>query len=84
MANSEGRAGGMNFHPKQLQKEWKPKDERFPIQPLSQFGKLMSGLDDVEKHLKDTAGIKAGSTVCEHLNEPFECPICRRQHAKRV
>ena len=56
MANSEGRPGGMNFHPKQLQKEWKPKD----------------------------AQTKAGSTVCEHLNEPFECPICRRQHASRV
>ena len=49
MANSEGRPGGMNFHPRQLQKEWKPKD----------------------------AQTKAGSTVCEHLNEPFECPICR-------
>ena len=23
------------------------------------------------------AQTKAGSTVCEHLNEPFECPICR-------
>ena len=52
MANSEGRKGGMNFNKRQLQKEWKPMDERFPIQPLSQFGKLMSGLDDVEKHLK--------------------------------
>jgi hypothetical protein len=49
MANSEGRAGGMNFHPKQLQKEWKSKD----------------------------AQTKAGSTVCEHLNEPFDCSICR-------
>ena len=27
MANSEGRAGGMNFHPKQLQKEWKPQEK---------------------------------------------------------
>jgi hypothetical protein len=27
MANSEGRKGGMNFHPRQLQRVWKPKDE---------------------------------------------------------
>jgi hypothetical protein len=21
---------------------------------------------------------RAGSTVCQHLNEPLECPVCRK------
>ena len=87
MANSEGRAGGMNFHPKQLQREWKAKSG-------STFEALNQGLTEVELYLKSLepvkqgietflkdAQTKAGSTVCEHLNEPFECPICRRRYA---
>jgi hypothetical protein len=65
MANSEGRKGGMNFHPKQLQREWKPKEGP------STFGILNKGLDDVNEYL-------AGSMVCEHFNPPFDCPVCRR------
>jgi hypothetical protein len=36
------------------------------------FKELMSGLDDVEMFMS-----RAGSTVCEHMNEPFDCPQCR-------
>ena len=86
MANSEGRKGGMNFHPRQLQiewREWKPKGG-------STFEALNQGLTEVELYLKSLepvkqgikaflkdAQTKAGSTVCEHLNEPFDCSICR-------
>ena len=48
MANSEGRAGGMNFHPRQLQiewREWKPKTG-------STFKALNQGLTEVELYLK--------------------------------
>ena len=46
MANSEGRKGGMNFHPRQLQREWKPKDG-------STFETLNRGLDDVKTFLEN-------------------------------
>ena len=42
-----------------------------PLARKTDFQTLMNGLDDVEKHLR------AGSTVCVHLNEPFDCPQCR-------
>ena len=42
MANSEGRAGGMNFHPRQLQKEWKSYEDS--LKPVKQ---------DIETFLKE-------------------------------
>ena len=53
MANSEGRAGGMNFHPKQLQKEWKAKSG-------STFEALNQGLTEVELYLKSLEPVRKG------------------------
>jgi hypothetical protein len=33
MSGSKGRKGGMNFHPRQLTVEWKPKEEREIVVP---------------------------------------------------
>ena len=90
MANSEGRKGGMNFHPRQLQREWKPKeggrarhvsteDVRNCINGTCRCEERQhSQFETLNKGLDDVKAYLSGSTMCEHFNEPFECSICKR------